>query len=153
MIIYSLRRTLSPAAGALGTLLVGIGEAEAGRLRRLVLQSVPATKKNETHVTETRRNVERNLFGPTGKSSPSSRPDASLQSLAIRNRSYPTPQTGNPRLHIVSQSPACAVLVPSDLGENRQYCRNQIHMLSGMEAPRAGSKSNPGKGGPLTIQV
>ena len=65
-----------------------------------------------------------------------SRPDASLQSLAIRNRSCPTPHAGDLPLHLAGPSPACAVLVTFALADDWRYRRNQVIRSLGRKARR-----------------
>ena len=74
------------------------------------------TKGEELESTTHRGNVPKN--DPTRpESSMGSRPKAPLRPQASRNRSYPTPQAGNIRLHLVNPSLACASSVPSPLGD------------------------------------
>ena len=71
------------------------------------------------------------------RSSPiQSRPDASLQFLAIRNHSYPTPHAGYRRFTLANLSPACAVLVPSALADGSRYRRSQVIRSPGRKARR-----------------
>ena len=65
-----------------------------------------------------------------------SRSDASLQSLAIRKRSYPTLYAGDRRFPLAGQSPACAVFLTFALADDWRYHRNQVIRSLGRKARR-----------------
>ncbi len=97
--------------------------------------------------------MSRETVDPPWKSSTGSRSDASLRSLAIRNRSYPTPQAGGRRLHLVSQSPACAVLATSALTDDCQSRRNQIMRSRGRKWLKPEPSQIREKAVPLHIRI